>query len=314
MRTIKTLTHNLIFAVLAVAVFVGCDTDSLAQTMPDEGFVEIEDGARIYYQIQGEGQPMMLIHGYPLSGDLFREQREGLSDEYQVITPTLRGYGQSETPDSTATIQTYAEDMLAVMDELGVEQAIIGGMSMGGPIIFEMYRQAPERFTGMILIDTTPAPAIPAEAGLWRGVAEQARAQGVASLVPFLIKDMLTGDTRMNNADLTAYLSGIMEEATLDAAVAGANALRTRPDSRPTLAEITVPTLIITGLEDTIYPFETAQTMADAIANSELAIPDGASHAAIIEAGTRSNEAIRDWAAGIEAGDPMNAQSDTEGQ
>ncbi|MGI9174729.1 MAG: alpha/beta fold hydrolase, partial [Rhodothermales bacterium] len=113
-------------------------------------------------------------------------------------------------------------------------------------------------------------------------------------------KDLLTGDTRMNRPGLADYLGGIIENASTDAAIAGAHALAMRPDSRPTLSQIAVPTLIFTGLEDSIYPFEVAQEMDAAISNSTLAIPAGAAHAAIIEAGSEANEAIRDWAEGIQ--------------
>ncbi len=290
---------TLLLAALSVTVSAGCDSDSTASPLPDEGFVELND-ARIYYERTGDGPAMVLVHGYPLSGGLFRDNRDALDDDYTVVTLDLRGYGQSTAPDSSATIETYAQDVLDVMTALDVDEALIGGMSMGGPIVFEMYRRAPERFRGMILIDTTPAPATPAEAGLWRGVANQARQQGVASLVPFLIKDMLTGRTRMEEPALAAYLSGIIEEASLEAAVAGANALRTRPDSRPTLPTIDVPTLILTGVEDSIYPFETARDLDAAIPNSTLSLPSGAAHAAIIEAADRANEAIRSWADGLD--------------
>ena len=296
--TFRAFLFLAVLGALLGAFLTGCDAQ--AQNAPDEGFVEV-NGARIHYQSQGDaGDPaMVLVHGYPLSGDLFREQRDGLSDTYRVVTLDLRGYGDSTAPDSNATVQTYAQDVLDVMTELNVDRAIIGGMSMGGPIVFEMYRRAPARFRGMILIDTTPKPAAPAEAGLWRGVAAQARQQGVPSLVPFLLKDMLTGDTRMNRPQLADFLGGIVEAASLDAAVAGANALASRPDSRPTQSTISVPTLILTGAEDSIYPFETARDMNAAIPNSTLVLPAGAAHAAIIEAGSAANDAIRSWAGGI---------------
>lgn len=292
-------TLNIFILLLFITVLT---TYAAAQggNVPTEGFVERPDGARIHYQVAGQGEPLLLIHGYPLSEELFSRNREALSESYQVITPTLRGYGMSEAPDNTATIQTYAEDMLALMDELGVQQAIIGGMSMGGPITFEMYRQAPERFKGMILIDTIAAPAGPPEAGLWNGVAELAQNEDVSALVPALMKDMLTGDTRMNMPEQVEFLSNIFEQASLEAAVAGANALANRPDSQPTLSTITVPTLILVGLEDTVYPFEIAQMMNDAIANSKLIILNGASHAAIYEAADQANQAILDWAQGIQ--------------
>jgi len=263
-------------------------------------FVEIDDGARIYYEVHGEGEPIVLVHGYPLNGGLFRDNVGPLSEQYQVITVDLRGYGQSETPDSEGSVVTYASDVLAVMDAAGVEQAIIGGMSMGGPIVFEMYRQAPERFRGLILNDTIAAGALPAEAGLWRGVAEQVQASGVSSLVDFLLPDMLTAETRMDNPELAEYLGSLIEQASEDAALAGANALETRPDSSATLTDITVPTLILTGIDDSLYPYEVAQSMNEGILNSELVLLPGAAHAAIIEAADEANAAILEWASGLE--------------
>ena len=89
----------------------------------------------------------------------------------------------------------------------------IGNCKAIRPIVFEMYRQAPERFRGMILNDTIAAGAVPAEAGLWQGVGRQAETLGVASLVDFLMPDMLTADTRMNRPELVEYLGGLMEQA-----------------------------------------------------------------------------------------------------
>lgn len=262
------------------------------------GFLDV-NGARIAYTSVGTGTPMLLLHGYPLSGELFARNRDALvAAGYRVITLDHRGYGNSTAPASQpGSIPTYAQDALAVMDQLGVPKAIIGGMSMGGPIVFEMYRQAPQRFLGMLLIDTIAAPAAPSEAGLWRGVAEQAQTQGVPSLVPVLIKDMLTGPTRVNNAgNLVPYLSSIVEQSSLTAAVAGAQALANRPDSRPTLPTITVPTLVIVGIEDTIYPVMVSQSMQQAIPNARLAILPNAAHAAILENAPAANKAILSWA------------------
>lgn len=263
-------------------------------------FIEIDDGARIYYEVHGEGEPMVLVHGYPLNGGLFRDNVGPLSEQFQVVTVDLRGYGQSETPNSEGSVALYASDVLAVMDELGLNQAIIGGMSMGGPIVFELYRQAPERFRAMILNDTIAAGAVPAEAGLWQGVGQQVEELGVASLVDFLMPDMLTAETRMNHPELVAYLGGLMEQASEDAALAGASALETRPDSAATLAEITVPTLILTGEEDSLYPYEIAQSLNEGILNSTLVLLPGAAHAAIIEAADEANAAILEWAGGLE--------------
>lgn len=289
-----------LFLALALAVAQTSGGTMSGGSMEAGSFVELDDGARVYYEVHGEGEPMVLVHGYPLNGGLFRDNVGPLSEQFQVITLDLRGYGRSETPSSEGSIATYASDVFAVMDAAGVEQAIIGGMSMGGPIVFEMYRQAPERFRSMILNDTIAAGAVPAEAGLWQGVGRQAETLGVASLVDFLMPDMLTADTRMNRPELVAYLGSLMEQASQEAAIAGAEALETRPDSAATLSEITVPTLILTGQQDSLYPYEIAQSMNEAILNSELVLLPGAAHAAIIEAADEANAAILEWASGLE--------------
>ena len=285
----------------------GCDFDddddngpvALPSPTDRQGeFVEV-NGANIFYQSVGSGEPMVLLHGYPLSGALFVRVRDDLARRYRVITLDHRGYGMSMAPGVPDTIAVYAQDALDVMTAIGVEQAIIGGMSMGGPIVFEMYQRAPARFRGMMLIDTIAAPAPPAEAGLWRGVAEMIRQEGVDSLPAFLIKDMLSGDTRVNQPELVNFLSAVINQASMDAAIGGTEALSTRPDFRPLLPQIQVPTLVYVGVEDTIYPVTIAQMMAEAIPNSTLVTIPGAAHAAIFEAPERSVRAILNWAAGI---------------
>ena len=255
--------------------------------------------ARIYYEVHGEGEPLVLVHGYPLNSGLFRDNIGPLSEQYQVITPDLRGYGRSETPDDQGSVAAYASDVFAVMDAVGADQAIIGGMSMGGPTVLEMYRAAPERFRAMILNDTIAAKSSPSEAGLWQGVGRQVEMLGVPSLVDFLMPDMLTAETRMNHPELVTYLGSLIEEASQDAAIAGASALETRPDSAATASTITVPTLILTGLDDTLYPYEVAQSLHKGILNSELVLLPGAAHAAILEAADEANAAILEWAGNL---------------
>lgn len=256
------------------------------------------NGASIHYVSVGQGTPMLLLHGYPLSGELFSRNRDALAAAgYRVITIDHRGYGQSTAPASDpGSLQTYAQDALAVMDRLNVPKAIIGGMSMGGPIVFEMYRRAPERFNGLILIDTIANPASIVEQNLWKGMAQKASTYGPQSLAPELIKDMLTGQTRVNRMADAMYLTNIVGQASVAGDVAGANVLATRPDSLPTLKTITVPTLILVGLEDTVYPIQFSQKMQQNIAGSKLVIIPGAAHAAIFEKASAANAAILNWA------------------
>lgn len=275
------------------------DVDALQTPSERVGeYVEV-DGARIFYEVAGDGPPMLLLHGYPLSGALFARVREPLEEDFTVITVDHRGYGLSEAPGVPDSVEVYASDALAVLDHLGFEEAIIGGMSMGGPITFSMYEMAPERFTGMVLIDTTAAPASPPEAGLWRGIEEVIAAKGLDPIITALIPDMLTGETRLTEPAVSDYLREVMQGATVEAGRGGALALAQRPDFTGLLGEIDVPTLILVGTEDSLYPIQVARDMAASISDSSLAIIPGGSHAAIFEAPGRSAAAIEEWATGL---------------
>lgn len=292
MNLLKTFALTLSALLLASAASAGGSDGR------QEGMLDI-NGAQIHFVSQGSGTPMLLLHGYPLSGELFARNRDALSQAgYRVVTIDHRGYGQSKAPASApGDLQTYAKDALSVMDRLNIPKAIIGGMSMGGPIAFEMYREAPDRFLGLILIDTIANPAGIVEQNLWKGMAQKAGTYGPQSLAPELLKDMLTGQTRMNRPGDAKTLTAIVSQASVAADVAGANVLATRPDSVPTLKTIRVPTLIVEGLEDTVYPPEFSMKMQQNIPNAQTVILPGAAHAAIYEKASAANAAILNWAA-----------------
>jgi pimeloyl-ACP methyl ester carboxylesterase len=282
-------------AVLAGLTF-GVAQAGGAQGSRTEGMLDI-NGAQIRYVSVGTGTPMLLLHGYPLSGELFSRNRDALAAAgYRVITIDHRGYGQSVAPSSNpGDLQTYATDALGVLDQLGVSKAIIGGMSMGGPIAFEMWRTAPERFTGLILIDTIANPAGIVEQNIWKGMAQKASTFGPQSLAPELLKDMLTGQTRLNRPADAAILTGIVKQASVAADVAGASVLANRPDSVSTLKTITVPTLILEGVEDTVYPPDFSLKIKQNVPGSQLVLIPGAAHAAIFEKAVAANQAIINW-------------------
>ncbi len=283
-------------ALAGLALLAASSQSASAQVQA--GSVQV-GSATIAYRVQGHGPAMMLVHGFPLSGELFAKNRAVLARRYTVVTPDLRGFGSSTTPDSKGGVQLYAKDMLAVMDHLHVSKAIIGGMSMGGPVVLEMYREAPQRFRGMILIDSTSSPANDVEKAQWPGFGQQSRDKGVASMIPVLMPQMLTTATRTSNPALVKFIGGIVRKGSVNAAVAGGETLATRPDSRPTLAHIKVPVLFVVGADDPIYPVEMNQKMHQDTPGSRLAVIPGAAHAAIIEKPEACNRAIEAWASTV---------------
>lgn len=266
-----------------------------ASAQAKSGSVQV-GSATIAYRVQGHGPAMMLVHGYPLSGELFAKNRAALARRFTVVTPDLRGFGSSTTPDTKGGVQLYAKDMLAVMDHLHIKKAIVGGMSMGGPVVLEMYREAPQRFRGIVMIDSTSSPANDVEKAQWPGFGQQSRDKGVASMIPVLMPQMLTTATRMGNPGVVKFIGGIVKKGSVNAAVGGGTTLATRPDSRPTLAHVKVPVLFVVGADDPIYPVEMNQKMHQDTPGSRLVVVPGAAHAAIIEKPEACNRAIAAWA------------------
>ncbi|HEX6983694.1 MAG TPA: alpha/beta hydrolase [Balneolaceae bacterium] len=297
------ITSSFIACIFAFASFTACSdapalpTENQNKEAPDSNYVTVDD-TRIFYREAGEGPTtLILLHGWPLSSQLFQKNISALAEEYHVIVPDLPGFCNSEfnaNPQEWG-VEDYANDILALMDELGIEQAVIGGMSMGGPIVLSMFEQAPDRFIGMLLIDTIAAPAAAPEKQLWLGWVQRIQEMGVESIPSYVMDEMLTAEARMNNTELVNEVATIMKHASKEGAIAGAYALANRPDFRPLLGSIDVPTLILVGIQDSIYPYEIAQRMQQNISGSELVILDGGNHAAIIEEADAANEAILSW-------------------
>ena len=298
---VRFLTLSLSLAAPAAAQ-TAAERLGLPEPEAREGRTVAVDGADIFVQESGEGDAVLLLHGYPLSGALFERVRDVLDDTHRVVTVDHRGYGNSTTPGVVEGVETYASDALAVMAELGIEEAVIGGMSMGGPILFEMYRQDPDVFRAAILIDTNHEPAGAIEAGIWEGAERALEENGaVAAIIPFLMPNMLTGETRLETAPAQAdYLTKAMEQASLDGALGGAKVLAERPDSTETLRGMDIPVLVLVGQEDTVYPVAISQAMADAAPQGEIVVIPGASHAAVFERPDAAAAAMLEFVDGLE--------------
>ncbi len=254
------------------------------------------EGAQIFYQVTGTGTPLVLIHGYPLSGALFTYQQTGLASRFQVITLDLPGYGQSTATSGSASTAYYAQVVLALLNHLGIAKAVIGGHSMGGTVTEELYREAPQVFAGMILIDTVAAAAPTVEKAQWIGYELQATEQGVPSVLPNIVPTLLTGNTLLDTPVVGTQISDIIAEASVEGLQAGATTLVDRPDYTSLLPTIAVPTLVLEGVDDGVYAFPVAQQIQAAIKGSTLALLPNGGHVAVFERPNETNQAIAAWA------------------
>lgn len=254
------------------------------------------DGVSIFYHDEGQGEPLLLVHGFPLSSDLYQPQRAALSHRFRVITPDLRGMGRSDPLPGAYSMESYADDLSALLDHLGIGQAIVGGMSMGGYVVFALVRRHPDRVKGLILLDTkAAADTEEGRQGRFK-MAEQARSEGASAIAEVMLPKMLTEQTLSQQPELAEFVRGMMAATPVEGITGALEAMAARSDSTPLLASIQVPTLIIVGNEDQITPTAVAQEMHKAIPNAELVIIDGAAHAATLERPAAVNQAIEEWA------------------
>jgi pimeloyl-ACP methyl ester carboxylesterase len=225
---------------------------------------------------------------------MWEPQRAALMHRFRVVTPDLRGTGKSDVPTGGYSMAAYADDLLALMDELGIAQTIVGGMSMGGYIAFELLRRAPDRVGGLILIDTKAAADDEEAKSKRRAMINQVRSEGSRAAVQ--TEKMFTERTHQEDPDLIKFTRRMMSAMPTDGIVGALNAMIARPDSTAMLSEITVPTLVIVGSDDTLTPPDAARTMQAAIPDAQLTVIEGAAHGANLERPDDVNKAILDWA------------------
>jgi 3-oxoadipate enol-lactonase len=244
----------------------------------------------------GAGWPLLLLHAFPLSADMWRPQLGAIPDGWRFIAPDLRGFGRC--PPSSGeriTMDDYAADVLCLMDGLELDGAAIGGLSMGGYVTFAMFRQAPSRFTGMILADTRSQADTPqAREGRvrLRDVLAKDGPRGVADqMLPALLGDA----ARRGETDAFLDTRAMIESAVPEAIDAAIGALMDRPDSTPGLSSISCATLVLVGDRDEITPPAEAEAMQRALPRSTLCVIPGAGHLSSVEQPALFSRAVADF-------------------
>ncbi|MGA7856435.1 MAG: alpha/beta fold hydrolase [Terracidiphilus sp.] len=221
----------------------------------------VSDGARLSFRESGAGLPVVFLHPTPLDHEYWRPMVDDLGG-VRAIIPDLRGHGASElganlpvggfarVPDaSVLTMSQLATDTLALLDYLSIPMAIFAGCSIGGYVLMEVWRRAPERVRGLAIVCSKPQPD--AEGNLVKRVATitQARADGVSTLFDAMARTLPGSTARSRRPEIVAEVRSRMT-LTPEAVVAVQAGLATRPDSVPSIPTIGAPILAIAGGED----------------------------------------------------------------
>lgn len=249
-----------------------------------------------YVDTGGPGTPLLLVHGFPLNLEMWRPQIDALGATRRIIAPDLKGAGESEGPDDAGayTMDSYADELRGLLDELDVDKVVLAGLSMGGYVAFAFLRKYPEMVAGLVLADTR-AEADPPE-GVEKRSAQQKQvaAEGTAGLIEGLTNALLSDSTKTNRPEVVSTVHQVMDNPARSF-VGELEAMKQRPDSTDGLAAIGVPTLIIVGEKDAITPPDAARKMHEHIGGSRLVVIPEVGHLSNLESPQEFNDALADF-------------------
>ncbi len=247
----------------------------------------------LHYTEQGQGTPVVFLHGYPFSSAIWHEQQR-LSDHYRVITPDLRGHGQSPTPLGVYQMDLMARDVFALLDSLTITQAIIMGHSMGGYVTLAGWQIAPERFLAMGLI-ATQASADSEETRQNRyKTADRVAVEGSRLVAETMLPRLFAPSLDPEDPAIDLVRNLILSTKP-DGIIGALRGMAVRPDSTPLLSTVKVPTLVVCGDKDQIIPLSKGEAMAAALPSATLVTVEDAGHMLMLEQPQAATLAIRNF-------------------
>ncbi|HYA53217.1 MAG TPA: alpha/beta fold hydrolase [Streptosporangiaceae bacterium] len=231
------------------------------------------------------GVPLVLLHAFPLDRAMWRDAAEALAGLVPTVLVDLPGLGDSPLPDGPTdpSLDEAADGVAGVLDRLGHDRAVLGGVSMGGYVAMAFARRHPERLAGLALLDTMAGPDTrAAAAGRERVAAAVTGPAGTRALLPLL--DLLVGSTtRLRRAEVLRRVRESLLAARPEGVAWSERAMAARPDSAATLSALTVPVAVVVGEEDTLTGPEHARAMQLLLSDAVLTIVPGAGHLAPLE-------------------------------
>ena len=226
---------------------------------------------------------LVLLHAFPLSARMWEPQLALAEQGWRVVAPHFRGFDGGSTEQQVTSVDDYAGDVIDLLDALHLEEAVIGGLSMGGYVAFALLRLAPRYVRGLVLADTRSQADTPEGVDGRRRMLALLREKGSAAIADQMIPKLLGVSTRDEHPALVERVRGMILANSADAIAGGITALMTRPDSTPLLSGIHTPTLIVVGEEDELTPPALSEGMHGSIAGSELVTIPKAGHLANLE-------------------------------
>ncbi|WP_399471573.1 alpha/beta fold hydrolase [Streptomyces venezuelae] len=250
----------------------------------------------IGYADQGTGLALLLVHGHPFDHTMWQPQLDHFSRTHRVIAPDLRGYGATPLgahPHST-DLGVFAEDLIALLDELGIDTCVVAGLSMGGQIAMELYRRHPERVRGLVLADTFPAAETEEGKAARNAMADRLLAGGARAMRGYA-DEVLDRMVAPYNTHAAPHVHRMMCATDPAGAAAALRGRAERPDYRQTLTTVPFPALVVVGRDDTYTPVTDAEDMHALLPVATLAIIEKAAHLPNLERPEEFNTVLENY-------------------
>jgi 3-oxoadipate enol-lactonase len=244
----------------------------------------------------GEGNvPVIFLHGFPFDKTMWQSQLDALGSSHRVIAYDIRGFGRSKDEISPLSIDMFADDLIAFMNELSIDKAIICGLSMGGYIALNALKRSPERFDGLILCDTQCIADTPEVKKKRIKTVDEIKAKGVHDFNEKFIKSVFHKDSLTGKTEVVEELRKVVFANSPHIIAQGLLALAARSETCSGLSDIHIPTLIICGREDELTPLVRSEFMNKNIKGSALRVIDKAGHVSNLEQPNEFNKHLADF-------------------
>lgn len=242
------------------------------------------NGIDLHWAERGNGAAVLFLHGFPFNRTLWDAQVASLPAGRRALAPDLRGFGASrDAGKGPLTMEQHAADVVALLDQLRIERTVVCGLSMGGYVALAMLRAAPERLRALVLSDTHAEPDGAAAREARIATADRARREGSAGIVATLLPRLLAESTFTQAPEVVERLRSLMEAASPESIARASLGMAERADSRPLLASIRVPVLVLGGESDALTPPAVLRALAAAIPGARLEQLPDAGHVANLE-------------------------------
>lgn len=248
-----------------------------------------------------ELRALVLLHAFPIGANLWEPQMRSIPKGWRLITPDLRGFGGSTEADSLAalSIGDYADDVVDLLEELGIQRAVVGGCSMGGYAALALYQSKPEFVEALVLANTRAGADSPESRANRRNMLTLVDREGPSGVAREMMPKLLGQTSRDTNASAEGTVRRLIKQQSPVAIRSAIHRMMHRPDSTAMLPDISVPTLVITGAEDEMIPVDESRKMAAAIPGAQLVIVPGAGHLANLEQPDAFNDALSRFLANL---------------